>query len=265
MTIDRTRRSPVRRPVAALFVAALLMPACSDGSLSALGDRSSDWIGEVAAEEGEQAYTAQPIDAPDALEWSNDDLGVPASADPAEVITAVVERSTGGDRFVQASRFEIARALPEVSFPNRIPTEVDAVTSQLVVSIGGDRLDDEVFATFGLWTVEPYTKSRSVGQRGVLSIGPHSEDPPCGRLAEAAQAACSEVDLDGMRASRLDGESGQTWVWTDGVYEYRMFLRGSLEANQPAVEAMTSSLVALGELPVDDDVRVLGTQVSSEG
>lgn len=244
---------------------ALAASACSDTSLVALGDRSTDWIGEAAVAT-DVIPAPVPVDVPEALVWANDSLGVPSAPEPDQVLTGVVDRAAKGDRFVQASRFEIARVLPGVAFPRRVPKGVEAITSQLIVSTAGDRLDDEDYATFGLWTVEPYTKSRSVGQRGVLTIGPSSESPACGRLVEPSVGSCSEVDIDGLRASRFDGESGQTWVWSDARYEYRLFLRGSAETNRSEVEAMTATLVALADLPIDDDVRVLGNQVSaSEG
>lgn len=248
------------------LAAGVLIAACDDSSLADLGQASSGWIGEVEREQSvEVQVPVEIVGTPGVIDWFNDDLGVPSVTEPTEVVNRVIERAKG-ERFVQASRFEIAGALPAVSFPRNLPAAVEAITSQLVVSIGGERLDDQTYAVFGMWMAPPYSKSRSVGQRGVLTVAPLSNEPACGRLLGEVQGSCSEVDLDGLRATRLDGESGQTWVWSDGTYEYQLFLRGSIEANQPDVEAMTSSLVALGDIPVSDDVRVLGNQVSaSEG
>lgn len=242
-----------RIDVIGLALGCLVIAACGDSSLANLGGRSSSWIGDPATDDPVAAPVVDPVVAPGVIAWSNDGLGVPSTDDPAQVVLDVVDRSGASDRFIQASRFEIAVALPGLVFPRRLPAEIEAITSQLVVAVGGDRLDDEVFATFGMWTVEPYSKSRSVGQRGVLTIGPVIDSDPCVRLGEEIQVSCTEVDLDGKSAFRLDGESGQTWVWSDEGYEYQMFLRGSIDSNEPDISAMTSSLVPLTDIPVSDE------------
>lgn len=217
----------------------LLLAACSDSSLADLGSRSSEWIGERVGGSSDVDVEAPPFVAPTEVDWVNDGLGRPGpSADSASVVAAVAARATQAEAYVQASRYEVAVAVPGMVFPAVLPPEVVGVTSQLVVAPGADRLDDTVKAAFGLWLVEPYTRSRSVGQRGTFVIATPSSEPACERLSAGAVGSCTFTDVDGREIVRIDDESGQTWVWEDEQYEYQLFLRGSLENNAAAAEQM---------------------------
>lgn len=214
--------------------------ACSDSSLADLGSRSSGWIGERTGRTGgEQVEEAPQYLEPDEVEWWNDDLGRPAAdADPAAVVAQVASRASPAENYVQASRYEIAAVVAGMAFVDVLPPEVVAVTSQLVLVPGGERLDDEIKAAFGLWLVEPYTRSRSVGQRGTLVVSALLPEPACERLSGGAVGTCTFNQINGREIVRIDDEAGQTWVFTDEQYEYRLFLRGSLEHNEDVAVAM---------------------------
>jgi hypothetical protein len=245
-----------------VLLCALMLSACSDTSLLDLGGRSSTWIGESGtgavagpAESGQNVVRSVEVD------WFNDELGSSvAVGTPDEVIAAVVERTSGPDRYIQASRLEIAATLPGLAFPDLFPSEVVAVTSQIVIGSGRDRLDDEIYAAFGLWTVEPYTKSRSVGQRGTFTVAGPSPDSACERLAAGVAAACNPDTIGDHETIRIDAESGQTWVWSDDAYEYQLFLRGSLDNNAEIADFMIRNEVSFASV-ADPTARVLGTQV----
>lgn len=247
-----------------ILVCALALSACSESSLSELGGRSSAWIGtnESATAEG-PAVVQQDVVRSVEVDWVNDDLGSAASiGSPEEVLAAVVARTTGPDRYIQASRLEIAAALPGLAFPDLLPSEVTAITSQIVVASNRERLDDEVFAAFGLWTVEPYTKSRSVGQRGTFTVTGMQPESACERFAAGAVAACTTETIGAYETVRIDAESGQTWVWFDESYEYQLFLRGSLENNSETADFMVRNEVSFVSV-ADPTARVLGTQVTA--
>lgn len=252
------------RPTIVALVCALLLAACSESSLADLGGRSSDWIGE-----SESSGAAGPVieqqDVVRAVEvdWVNDQLSsLTAVGTPEEVLAGVVERSTGPDRYLQATRLEIAGTLPGVAFPDLLPTEVVAVTSQLVVGADRETLDPSTFAAFGLWTVEPYSKSRSVGQRGTLTVASLQQESACERFAAGAAGACTSETIGPYTTTRIDADSGQTWVWFDDAYEYQLFLRGSLESNGPVADFMIRNEVPFATV-ADPSARVLGTQVTA--
>ncbi|MGF1666624.1 MAG: hypothetical protein ACFCVC_10170 [Acidimicrobiia bacterium] len=247
-----------------ILVCALALSACSESSLSELGGRSSEWIGSNAsATAAGPAAVEQNVVRSVEVDWVNDGLGSPASiGSPEEVLAAMVARTTGPDRYIQASRLEVATSLPGLGFPDVLPPEVVAITSQLVVAANRERLDDEVFAAFGLWTVEPYTKSRSVGQRGTFTVTGIQPDSACERFAAGAVAACTSETIGAHETVRIDAESGQTWVWFDETYEYQLFLRGPLDKNGEIADFMVRNEVSFVSV-ADPTARVLGTQVTA--
>jgi hypothetical protein len=248
-----------------LLVVALAAGACSDSSLSDLGQRASGWIGEPESGPVQTDPSGQPAVVRSVeVDWVNDDAGGASLAgDPAAVVQAVIARSSGPERYIQASRLEIAAALPGLLFPDLVPPEVTAVTSQLVVASARDRLDDEVHAAFGLWTVEPYTRSRSVGQRGTFTVAGIAADSACDRLAAGAVAACTTTTIDVFDVVRIDAESGQTWVWDDDTYEYQLFLRGALDGNEGVADFMIRNQVEFRA--VADPTGSLLPDVAAEG
>ena len=261
--IDHMKGHWVKRG-AMLLACAIVAAGCSESSLATLGGRSSDWIGEPGNATVQTVPGGGiPIVRSVEVSWVNDSLGASAvTGEPADIVAAIVSRSEGPERYIQASRLEIAAALPGLGFPDLLPPEITAITSQLVVAPSRDRLDDEVFAAFGLWTVEPYTKSRSVGQRGTLVVSGLHTTSACERFAAGAVAACTSDTIGLFDATRIDAESGQTWVWDDGTYEYQLFLRGSLDTNSDVADFMVRNGVPFAVV-ADPTARVLGTSVTS--
>jgi hypothetical protein len=64
--------------------------------------------------------------------WVNDELGSVADLGADDTIIAVWYRGDQVTPWVQASRGEIANALPGIEFPELVPEGVTHVTSQLV-------------------------------------------------------------------------------------------------------------------------------------
>jgi hypothetical protein len=249
-----------------VILAALVLAACSEDSLNDLGAKSSDWIGRGASASAGPSETVIPPSVDSAeVQWFNDGLDddVVAGSQQA-VIDQVTKRSNGPERYLQATRLEIAVALPALRFPRRLPAQIVAITSQLVVAPSGDRLDSDVYAAFGLWSVEPYTKSRSVGQRGTLVVGGVQGSSACERLGLVAGALCSDETVGTLDTTRIDAESGQTWVWSDAAYEYQLFLRGSLDSNEDDVRLMTSGFVPFVEV-ADPTARLVGAEQAATG
>lgn len=248
--------------LAALMVA---LAACSESSLADLGERSSGWIGDptgggaIEAGGNGQPQVVRSVE----VAWVNDELTdtVP-QGEPQEVLAQIVDRTTGPERYIQATRLEIAATLPGMTFPDLVPPEVIAISSQIVVSTTRDRLDDEVYAAFGLWTVEPYTRSRSVGQRGTFIVAGLTPDSACDRFAAGAVASCTTETIGGFDVVRIDAESGQTWIWEDDTYEYQLYLRGSLDANESVADFMIRNEVPFVTV-ADPTARVLGTTVTT--
>lgn len=257
------KMSGVRTALAVACVLALA--GCSESSLSDLGQRSSGWIGDpagggsAAVSDNGEPQIVRSVE----VDWVNDALtdAIP-TGEPQEVLLSIVNRSSGPERYIQATKLEIAATLPGMSFPDLVPPEVVAITSQIVVSTTRDRLDDEVFAAFGLWTVEPYTRSRSVGQRGTFIVAGVQQDSACDRFAAGAVASCTTESIGPYETVRIDSESGQTWVWDDDTYEYQLFLRGSLENNETVADYMIRNEVPFVTV-ADPTAQVLGTTVTN--
>ena len=212
-----------------------LLVACGPEPLAGLGGGASDWIGEptvptVATTIGEEPTLIPVVQ----VEWYNDNLTPVPGTSPAEVIAGVFARSSPTDRFAQATPAEIAAALPELAFPSRVPPEVRFITSQLVYDRSTGQLATDQVAAFGLWNVEPYTQSRSVGQVGVINvvldvagadlIDSGAADLTCGRFASYA-GECAETELGGLPAWEFTDETGSTLIWYEGDYRYEFFLR----------------------------------------
>jgi hypothetical protein len=129
---------------------------------------------------------------------------------------------------VQASRVEIATALPTVRFPETVPEDVRWVTSQLVYDPSSGLLDADTSAAFGFWTVEPYTAES--GQLGVLRVGPA---------------------LDGIGAAKSDVvpiivPDGLSLGWTNAGLRYEFFCQSSV--TDAVCNAIVDSFVPLSDL-----------------
>lgn len=239
----------------ALISAIFATVACGESPLQSLGNRSSNWINEPEV----TTTTVVEVDAPrlapaTALRWSNDEIVAAVLDDPAAVVAEVFDRRQG-DRFIQASRFEIAAAVPDLSFPTNVPYGAEWVSSQLVIENSG-RLSAEPTAAFGIWSAEPYTRSRTVAQMAVLRVandpetagelGEAGAEFSCARFAERTTDECALVSINGRDIWRLTSPSGNTFIWFEGPYRYELFGRPFVASD--VLEEMAAETVSLTEL-----------------
>ena len=132
----------LQRAVAVPFAAVVLgasVAACGQGGLlDGLGDRSRDAVYEGLTTTTEFVAGLDDdlgvVGAADAREvaWYNDDIEDQVVGATQLTIAQVWNRGKDGGRFIQASRAEIASALPQIQFPRLVPPDVVNVTSQLV-------------------------------------------------------------------------------------------------------------------------------------
>ncbi len=218
--------------------AMLLLGACGDAPLSDVGGGASDWIGEPTLVSTATTENSGPaLVATRRVEWFNGDLAPVAGTTSAEIISGVYARARSSDPFVQATPEEIALALPGIEFPSQVPPEVRYVTSQLVYDLAQVTLSTEQVAAFGLWSVEPYTRSRSVGQQAVLTVVNDPEglaalasgtaDTSCARYIDR-QAQCSVTTVEGGPAWELTDRLGTSLIWYTTTYRYELFLRSGV-------------------------------------
>lgn len=214
---------------------ALAATSCGEARpLDDVGDFSQNFIhGEttttltiIVEETGEEVAIG---DASDVV-WHSDtfataDLG----GDADSVIAAVFSRYDGSESFIQASRGEIAAAVPGIQFPFLLPKEVGFVTSQLVVDPESASVDGATSAAFGLWSLQPYTVSRAEGQVGVLRVGARIDETP-----EAEIIARSQVD------------EGISLQWSLQGLRYELFCRTGLV--EDSCWQMAENLVPLSSL-----------------
>jgi hypothetical protein len=232
---------------------AVLVAACGDAPLQSLGQRTSDWLNEPTI----VTTTTVPITVPltvssDTLKWFNDGLGEGDVDDPVALQQTIFERR-GGDLFIQSSRAEIAIILPDVKFPSRVPYLAEYVTSQLVFDSSGE-LSDDPTVTLGIWSAEPYPRSRSVAQMVVLRVATDEEaaaelsEPgarnSCARFAERATQACEIVEIGGEPLWLLTANNGHTYIWFDGIYRYELFGRSFVPTTALEEIALNSTLLA---------------------
>jgi hypothetical protein len=159
--------------------------------------------------------------------WVNDEYRVTPAASADQVIYAVWLRSDGVNPYVQASRAEIAAALPGVEFPRLIPEGVTHVSSQLVFDPLTGTLEVGTAAAFGLWSAEPYTVPRTEAQLVVLRVGLRSALP-----------GESEVGISTFQAA-----DGRELAWASGDYVYQMFCRRGI--SEESCFAMADALMSL--------------------
>ena len=223
----------MKTPTAFAVALFTLLPACGDAPLQSIGERSSEWINEPEI----VATTVLTVPAPTSidskiLQWSNDDIVTENLGDRAALISEVFSRREG-DRFIQASRYEIATALPDVMFPALAPFGAEWVSSQLVIENSGE-LSDNPSAAFGIWSVEPYTRSRSVAQMAILRVASDQEtatevaqngDISCARFAERITDQCHIITVNDRSIWRLTSASGTTLIWFDNAYRYELYGR----------------------------------------
>jgi hypothetical protein len=229
--------SSLRRLAVAGF--ALLLAACGEaGLMDGVGGRSQDAVlGDLSTTttvivETDSAGDVPAIQASDVV-WYNDRIELQYQGDASYVIQKVWQRREGESRFVQASRLEIAEALPDIRFPGLVPGAVGWITSQLVYDTTAATLDTDTAAAFGLWSVEPYTVSD--GQLAVLRVGVATEDE---------RVAAFEIVPDVV-------DDGLSLQWVTGRFRYELFCRVGLPEDLCWQMAETNRLLT-GQLGSED-------------
>lgn len=241
-----------------VLVAVVAVVGCGDQPLESLGLRSSDWINEPTVPTTVAINTTTPtVVSADDLLWANDVIETANLSDPEEMLSEVFARR-GGDRFIQASRYEIAVALPDVAFPSRAPAGAEWVSSQLVFENDG-RVAADPSAAFGIWSAEPYTRSRSVAQMAVMRVSMDLEaatalasgeaDASCARFAERTTDSCEALSIGDRNAWLLRASAGPTIVWYEGPYRYELFGRSFVP--QEVLRGMVADTVPLASIGVE--------------
>lgn len=249
-------KSTMSRRIAIAMVMLLALYACGDSPLASIGKRSSRWVTEPTVITTTTIPTTVPIvsDASELI-WFNDDLTAPIDAAPEQIVAQVFARRAG-DRFIQASRAEIAGVLGGISFPTRVPPLIEYVTSQLVIDNSGE-ISDNPSVAFGLWTAEPYSRSRSVAQSVVIrvyldpdtaeEVRTQDADASCGRFVDTTTDSCALEEISSGPLWVLKSNAGTTMVWFDGNYRYEMFGRPFV-----AVEALRQSASSMAPIELVD-------------
>jgi hypothetical protein len=244
----------MKRLIGVVFIA-VVVAACGDSPLQIIGERSAEWINEPEV----VTTTLPPVTTPrfvqiENLQWANEDIVNPNMGDRSALIATVFDRREG-DRFIQASRDEIVAALPGVEFPSIAPYGAEWVSSQLVIENNGT-LSRDPTAAFGIWSAEPYTRSRSVAQMVIIrvvidpetaaEIAEAGEDVSCARFADRATNVCETLNLDGRQVWKLLGSGGITLIWFSGEYRYELFGRNFVPADD--LNEMVSNTFLLSDL-----------------
>lgn len=239
----------------ALVIAGLVVSACGDSPLESVGRRSSAWINEPTVP------TTAAVETPpvtlvgvERMLWANDEFQ-PEDPEKVNAVLAEVFSRRAGDRFIQAGRAEIAVALPDVAFPAIAPSGAEWVSSQLVFDNDGNVATDPA-AAFGVWSAEPYTRSRSVAQLAVLKVSIDEEGaqevasgeeaPSCGRFAERTTDGCEILSVDGRDTWHLRAAGGSTLIWFDTRYRYELFGRSFVPVS--VLEDMSARTVPLASI-----------------
>ncbi len=231
--------------------------ACGGEPFHGLGQRSSDWIGEPTIPTTTTvAMTIPIVVSGETLKWFNDAIVSKSPDDPDALRREIFERGAG-ELIIQASRAEIVALAPEVKFPTLAPVGSQYVTSQLVFD-GSGALSEDPTAGFGIWSSEPYTRSRTVAQVIVLwvaqdetgadEVSASPENVTCARFAGRATNGCEILDIGGVPVWSLKADNGRTLVWYDGVYRYELFGRPFVSVE--ALVEMASTFEPISQLVV---------------
>lgn len=240
----------------ALFAVTMMLLACGEAPFATLGRRSSDWISEPTI----ITTTTVPITVPsvigsDILKWFNDTIVTTAPLDDPVAVEDEIFDRRAGDLYIQVSRAEIIALLPDVRFPASAPFLAEYVTSQVVFDNNGELSSDPV-ATFGIWSSEPYTRSRSVAQMAVLEVASDPEaaaalqqpdaDVSCARFADRSTEVCESFSIEGMPVWSLTADNGTTLVWFEENYRYELF--GRTFVPMTTLQQMAVTSLPLAEL-----------------
>lgn len=238
-----------------LLALAVFTAACGESPLDSLGQRSSDWMSEPTIITTKTvAITVPVVVESETLKWFNDDLTEDDLSDVSALSRAIFRRRAG-DLFVQSSREEIVALVPGIRFPEGAPYLAEYVTSQIVFEPTGEISGDPIVA-LGIWSAEPYTRSRTVAQMAVLRVFSDQETASelrqpgvsftCARFTDRATEQCETLEIEGLPYWRMTASDGQTILWFDGQYRYELFGRKFVTAK--ALEQMATDTMLLREL-----------------
>jgi hypothetical protein len=222
------------RRILIVVTAALLTAACSD-PLGGVGDLSRRVVhGDETSTTSTTAAAADPgvalEDVGEAV-WINDDLDAGVGLISSEaLITAIWSRGDSTSSYIQASRREVAAALPGIRFPRLVPTGVRWVSSQLVYDPQSATLDPATAAAFGMWSEVPYSAPRIEAQLAVLRVGFDS----FGDIEEG--------DISSFRVAE-----GRELSWAQGGYVYQLFCRTGVTESSCFAMAEATGLLSLLE------------------
>jgi hypothetical protein len=232
-----------RRRIVIIALAALAVAGCGD-ALEGVGDLSRDFIHGGTTTSVTTTTLLQPgggmalVGLSAGVIWVNDQFEVVVGEAADAVVHRVWQRSSGVDPYVQASRGEVAAALPGIEFPSLVPENITHISSQLVFDTQTGTLDVATSAAFGLWSAEPYTVPRIEGQMVVLRVGLRSALP----------------DEGSDQISTFQATDGRELAWSQGDYVYQLFCRrGISEESCFAMADALTSLQLLTLLPSADD------------
>ena len=239
-------------------LAVVVLGACGQDPLQSFGLRSSEWINEPTVPTTVLVNTTAPTILPvSALQWANDDVTSENLDDPEAVLVEIYQRREG-DRFIQSSRTEIAAVVPGIAFPDRAPNGARWISSQLVFENDGT-LSNNPMAAFGIWSAEPYSRSRSVAQMVVLRVFNDADaadelatgtaDTSCGRFADRSSNSCELITRAGHDVWVLGESNGSTLIWYDGSYRYEMF--GRTFVSPAVLREMSGAMVPLSTIEVE--------------
>lgn len=252
------RSGPLRAARGFVFVGLVALVACGETPLESIGWRSSEWINEPTVPTTVPVVVTTPtIVTVDRLFWANDDIVTENLDDPGALLAEVFSRREG-DRFIQASRFEIAAALEDVKFPGNAPVGAEWVSSQLVFNNDGT-VADEPSVAFGIWSAEPYTRSRSVAQMIVLRVSTDVDaaaelasgdaEVTCARFSDRTTDRCEVVAVGDNEVWMLTASAGTTLVWFDGPYRYELYGRSFVTSS--ILRDMAAEMVPLDSIGDD--------------
>lgn len=237
-----------------IVIGVLALVACGDLPLQSIGNRSSDWINEPTVVTTIPVTQPPPGDVPaEFLMWINDEIASENPGDPEAILSEIFARRQG-DRFIQASRVEIASVVPDLLFPSEAPPGAEWVSSQLVFDNDGTLADDPV-AAFGIWSAEPYTRSRSVAQMVVMKVSDDrdtaallaaGEPASCAAFAERSTDQCEILTVEDRDTWYLSATGGSTVIWFEGDFRYELFGRSFIPVQ--TLTDMSTNMIVLGDL-----------------
>ena len=244
--------SPAKSWIALAAVVVGVLGACSapDGEFLAQPGPAVSWLGDARHTVGEAVTTTTvPLLADiGSVAWPNDELALPSEgATAVEITRRIYEASSGTDKYLQAAPADMAVVLQGIQVPGLVPSDVRYVTSQLVFDPTIGRLANDPAAAFGFWVVEPYSQSRSVGQRAVLFVSLDADgdlqltSPEDGCRRFEGRGSCEPVSIGPNPAWWLTDEEGSTLVWYAPPHRYELTLRG----DRSLAEEMAGSMRTL--------------------